>query len=203
MPMSKKTKHMIYAAILVVALGVLAIDQLLLSGGEESGTTSSAALDTPHKSPSAVAAGTPRIPVPSPDMLNQLLMSDRLQRYAEANGLNLDAVADAFKTPASWVVATAPTPSVGRPSANPTLPPAPSELSGIMISGRTRVALIDGQVVAVGTEINGYRLIAVSDKSATLAYGEHQVTLELDQPGSPAPKVQNALLQNEREEGED
>ena len=51
------------------------------------------------------------------------------------------------------------------------------------------MALIDGLVVPMGYKIDDYRLVAVTEKSATLAYGEYEVVLEMDHPGISEPSV--------------
>ena len=52
-------------------------------------------------------------------------------------------------------------------------------LSGILIDGRSRRAVISGKVVAVGDEVDGYRVLAIESARVRLGRGQETITLEV------------------------
>jgi hypothetical protein len=79
------------------------------------------------------------------------------------------------------VVAPAPAPKP--PSSPPPSPPVPPRefpkliLQGVTISGGLREALISGQVVAVGDEVEGAKVIAIERQKVTLKFDGREFTL--------------------------
>ena len=71
-------------------------------------------------------------------------------------------------------------------SANDDAPAAPDRLeeaelvvSAILVAGRQSLVNINGSVIAVGEESFGYRLVAVSEESATFEHNDTTVTVSL------------------------
>ena len=188
MAKANRTKHVIYGAIVALAVGALAVDQLVLGGGRDDGAPAPAPAGAMPAGPTQAGRVTP--PVATGGAVNRVLITDRLQAYADTHGMDLAEVPDVFAAPADWAV----DPSMGGPKAGVAeartgRPPLPGALTGVMISARNQMALIDGLVVPMGYKIDDYRLVAVTEKSATLAYGEYEVVLEMDRPGISGPSV--------------
>lgn len=82
--------------------------------------------------------------------------------------------------------ATVLAPAGGGPSANkePAPPPAPPrrELGGIMVSGRERLAIIDGTLVRSGDELDGDRIADINPDRVVLVRDGTRRTLRLADP---------------------
>ena len=63
-------------------------------------------------------------------------------------------------------------------SVRPTRPRLP-DLTGILIDGPSRRAMLGGELVTVGDEIRGYRLVAIEKECVTLQWRQQTYQLEL------------------------
>lgn len=90
---------------------------------------------------------------------------------------------DPFAAPALPPPAPAASPRyAGAPPAPPGPPPAPPpvpELRAVLAAGSASLANIDGKLLALGEEVDGYRLIEVGDDSAVLARGRRRLRLQV------------------------
>ncbi len=50
----------------------------------------------------------------------------------------------------------------------------------ILISGRTRVAAINGVLKQKGDEVNGYRIMEIEDKQVIFSKGKERLTIRID-----------------------
>jgi hypothetical protein len=105
-------------------------------------------------------------------------LAARLQSVAQAQKLDLDHVADAFRPSVKWVGAPR------HPSTNRELTDAVKEfqkhkLMAVMKQSGGGVAIIDKWTVGVGQTLDGFRLVAVKDRSAILRKGTQKVELKL------------------------
>jgi len=89
-----------------------------------------------------------------------------------AGGLTRDLFA-----PAARAVAHSPSPAMQAAAA--LRPPALPRLTGILIDGSSRRAVLSGRVVAAGDEVNGYRIVAIEPGLVRLARGGDRFKLEL------------------------
>lgn len=55
----------------------------------------------------------------------------------------------------------------------------------ILISGKTKVAAVNGALLRLGDELSGYRLVEVEEKQVTLSKGKEKVVVKID----PTEKV--------------
>ena len=59
-------------------------------------------------------------------------------------------------------------------------PQTSMELRGTMAAGKNSLANIGGEILAIGQEINGYRLVAIHQRHVVLQKNEFQRTLLID-----------------------
>ncbi len=83
-------------------------------------------------------------------------------------------------TPTAAVADSAPTNAVAPPEP-PVEKPAPLKLQGIVYSPKRASAVISGKTVFVGDRIRDYRVIAITQDSATLAGATEKQVLRLDE----------------------
>jgi len=69
--------------------------------------------------------------------------------------------------------------TAARPATQAPLPPAPPQLTGILIDGSARRAVLSGRLVAIGDEVGGFRVLAIEPGRVRLQRGETTYTLEL------------------------
>jgi hypothetical protein len=69
--------------------------------------------------------------------------------------------------------------AAARPTTQAPLPPAPPRLTGILIDGSARRAVLSGRVVAIGDEVGGFRVLAIEPGRVRLQRDETTYTLEL------------------------
>ena len=171
------------AVLLGLALAVFVADRVFLglspsSAGE---TASSAAPQTPGpgpstsgRSPQGAGAGLSLDAGPG--------LADRLEELAARHEWDAQTVRDAFRAPASWIAK--PTPAVAKPNSDELRARRFRErykLSATAVTGGGGIAIINGQCLAVGQELDGFKLVAVDRSSATFLRNKVRVRLALAQ----------------------
>lgn len=59
------------------------------------------------------------------------------------------------------------------------------KLRAVLHAGAQSMVNVDGNLISVGEEIEGYRLVAIHERKAELVKGGDKVVLTLDQKGMP------------------
>jgi len=191
MRLSRQQK--VYLAILAVTCGGLVVDRLFLRGqtvtaqgpapasAEASPLPGEPNLQTIDR-PIGPARGGPDPNLPSPSMK----LAQRLEMLWQEEGLDLDEARDAFSLPPAWrASASAQNPMAGD---NAALRFASNHrLKAVLVDGKMRYAWVDNHLLILGQELDGFKLIAVDEDSATFApllafarkQGGKQVVLKL------------------------
>ena len=105
-------------------------------------------------------------------------LSTRLEALAAAHKLKLDNVGDAFKPSPVWVGSpkqVAPTTELVDAVAEF----QKKKLTAVMKQNSGGIAVIDKTYLSVGQSLDGFRLVAVKDRSAILRRGNQRVELRL------------------------
>ena len=115
---------------------------------------------------------------------------------AQADGLKHDPFARPVLIPRPASAAPVPGDTVKAPVPEPVWKP---ELAAVMLAGPKSAVSIDGTIVRIGEEINGYRLVEVHEQTAVFVKNRKRVTLSLRglQPvpeSPPARKDESATL---------
>jgi hypothetical protein len=205
-------KHKIYLG--VVGLGLLCLlgDRLIFAGDAPGGADGEDLLirpttppkklpDTPHPkaapaatpTPTAAAAAAPKAEETGPSPGTAEIVK-RLQTIAADQSLSTGEIRDAFKPAPAWVAAAASDKTGGAGGAGS----KSVETSGqrfakkhqltAVVLGRGGGVLVDGKFLRIGQSLDGFKLTAVEQRSATFASEQEQVKLELaEEPTGKSP----------------
>jgi hypothetical protein len=178
--MNKRKKNILYAIVTMVALGALGVDMLtresapsatdsepqvtpVVSSIDPAGHASSAARSTSAECTGAVAR--------------------QLAAAAKAHRVDVANVADAFAFGQMWQPDKPNFVQAVVPNGEPKPVPLPDlQLTGTMVSGGRRVAIINGHVLRVGDEIAGWQIKAVEPRAVVLRRQETETRLTLKEP---------------------
>ena len=192
MHLTKQQK--IYAAVLGLAVSAFAFDRFVLGPGDDAPEEVAAAPAGAARRPAArraparpagvasaraaaARAAGDTAPVPSATPPASTL-SARLEALAAAQKLKLDNVGDAFKPSTVWVGSpkqVAPTVEVVDAVAEF----QKKKLTAVVKQNSGGIAVIDKTYLSVGQSLDGFRLVAVKDRSAILRRGNQRVELRL------------------------
>jgi hypothetical protein len=194
MQLTKQQK--IYAAVLGLAVAAFGFDRFVLGPGEDSveevAAAPSSGRPAPRRTPArpaaargmaAQSAAAPAASASASASASTSTLAARLEAVAAARKLKLDSVGDAFKPSTAWVG----TPKQVAPTGE--LVDAVAEfqkkkLTAVIKQGAGGFAVIDKIYLPVGQSMDGFRLVAVKDRSAILRRGNQRVELRLDESGT-------------------
>ena len=89
---------------------------------------------------------------------------------------------DPFARPVLTV--TAPKSSGAPAAAVEETPPWAPNLIAVMVAGKNSLVNLDGGIVAIGQEIDGYRLLQVREREAIFTKGKQRILLKMETPMS-------------------
>ena len=184
MKMTRQRK--VYAAVLLLGVGALAADKIFFSPPSTAAQDPSAMLlaSTPHSpAPAAKHAVQPK----EANLLGLGALADRMRKVAESERLDLGDSADVFRAPASWIQQ-----KQSHEASQATTQPDPGaifrdrhHLAAVLRSTHGGIAVLDatsgskGRAIRIGQTLDGFKLIAVGERSATFASASGRVELEL------------------------
>jgi hypothetical protein len=177
-PEKTSRQRKVYAAILALALGGLAVDRLVLGGAtgpkDASAEVDAAASPDSPKSPLLRLSAGPSITT------RANTLAGRLDRMAGEQQLELLTVEDAFRPALGWV---RPAETGVKPIVQLTEGQAFAKSHRLMAvinnNGGAGAAIIDNQTLTVGRQIDGYTLVSVTQRSALLEKAGQRVELTL------------------------
>jgi hypothetical protein len=190
-------KHKIYLGVAAIGLVCLLVDRFVLRGGAASADAAPAVAVVVKPKPEAPTVAQNSAPAAAPvtgpshrparpmvpaaaaeapaSSSSTAVIVDRLKAVAQAQGLDGSTpVTDAFRPSPTWV------PPKPDKSATPDAAPLETReqlfvrthtLTAVVV-GRNGFALVDGKLLRVGQELEGFRLVSVDKKSATFAGNE-------------------------------
>ena len=181
MKLQLSRQQKVYLAILAVTCGGLVVDRLFLRGQTVTAQAPDYSSPLPGE-PNSRATYLPDPNSPSPSMK----LAQRLEILWPDEGLGLDEARDAFSLSPAWRASA----SVQNPMAggNAALRFASNhQLKAVLVDGKMRSAWVDNHLLILGQELDGFKLIAVDEDSATFApllafarkQGGKQVVLKL------------------------
>lgn len=160
--MKLTTRHKLGAVVCILGGLAVGIDRLFILPQE-------AAAERPPGEQSAPVvttgtANTPEIPAGSISTARAAI-ADRLEQLAQRRGFDLERVPDAFSPPTAWLVDVDPDgPRTTRMTAAEF--EATHPLAGVMAVGDGGYAIIEGRMLFIGQELDGFTLIKVGQRSA-------------------------------------
>jgi len=166
-----KRSQKVSIIILVVAVLALAVDRLVLQDGGTGVPASSQAAEAYGADPSRAA--TP-VTAARPQASGDAIIAVRLRELAETEGIDPEQTVNAFRAPQSWLKQES--------AANAETDSAIAfrethRLTSVLLTSDGGTATVNNQVLAVGDEIDGFRLTKVKPASAVFCSGEKQVEL--------------------------
>jgi hypothetical protein len=164
--MQLTSKHKIYGAIVGIGLAWLGYDQIS-AGPQAAGANEADTLLVAPSSAKPQAAVVVQTASPGASV-SEAGIADRLQEVAQAHPFNFEATRDAFTPAEAWVAAR---PAVGQADANADEFVKKHRLMSVMVVGRTATAQIDGKLLRLGEEIDGFKLVSITKESVIL-YGD-------------------------------
>jgi len=175
MQLSKTQK--IYLALGVIAVAAFVVDRVFLGSGSRGPAPARAAADTPG--PAAAQpppAPAPPLAVPRSDRPS---LADRLDALAKDADVDVGRMRDAFVPPPSWIAVTkSPEPEVVEPSAAEKFA-ASHTLTAVLLAGKGGCAVVNGKVIQVGQEVDGFELVSLARECAVFQGGQERVELRL------------------------
>jgi len=184
MKLSKRQKVCI--AVLGVALFGLVIDRTLLQGGGATGPDQAAAAGTgAEPTVSLPPAATVTRDTAPPASSAESPVAKRLADLAATRRLDPTQAKDAFRLRTTWNLKVIPEDAPDPRDVRAKQFAKEHTLEAVMLSGRLGSAAVNGQWIAVGKQLDGFRLIAVTPGSrnvpgsATFEFEERRVVLRL------------------------
>jgi hypothetical protein len=180
------TKQKAYGAVLALAVTGFVVDRLFFTPAESSAANVPAA----HPSPAEPAPAPSASPITGDAQAAPAgWLAERLRAAVPATPGN--DLRDVFAVPASWrpVAKSAPVaaPSAARPQLLGEQFRREHHLMAVLIEGRNGRAVVDGQLVPVGGNVAGFRLVRIDPRSAQFTRGDEQVSLTLAESDAAAP----------------
>jgi hypothetical protein len=165
------TKHKVYAIIGGLALSALGYDRI--TGGPSASET--AAANDLLLSPTAVTAARPvqrpagpvATAAPSAGASDAVLV-ERLDALAKSRRFDFAQTRDAFTPAASWIAPQASASNGGgkRPEEAALAFVAKHRLISTVVNGKNPNAMVDGRLLRIGEELDGFRLVSITKQSA-------------------------------------
>ena len=161
--MSLSTKQKAYASVLAMVVIALVADRLFLPApGEAAGSTSV----RPGRSDVSTSGVDTGATWASPISPQRSVLASRLDAVAKARGFDLENVPDAFEASVAWLEPDGADQGVGPGPRGTTA--ASLRLNAVMAHGPAGYAIVNGKTLFIGESLNGYRLLAVYDRSVIL-----------------------------------
>lgn len=179
-------RHKVFAVILVVGGAILIADRITSRDGEGTPPTASAATspDTDDGPAAPDAARTPGTPASD-------LLADRLSALCRQRGLDAADVPGAFAPARAWYPQAPPEEMtvVRRPESVDLCREykAAHRLTGVVVIPGGAWAIINDTCVAIGQQLDGFRLVSVTERAAVLVAGTSRVVLSLPATAVPEP----------------
>jgi hypothetical protein len=186
-------------ASLVLAAGGFLVDRLYLNGepagparAQASGRAPAAAAAVPQTSATPASTATQAGPLQHVAEIEAALyptgrsLTERLKALAAAGKIDPADVKDAFTPAAAWI--EVPKAADQAPPAAPPPAVAPEVVrrfeddhvvTSVLMTGQGGAAVVNGKLVRVGREIDGYRLSRVTASGAVFESGEQEVVITI------------------------
>lgn len=181
---------MVYGFVLGFALVALAVDRLILSDGA-TGPQSAAAADEFVSDETSPASASKPMMAASPGAVQAPSLANRLQNLAQERKLILTDVEDAFRPNLNWV-------GVARPEVVPVASTKPQvglsevesfksrhRLMAVLQNSEGGAAIVGNHTILIGQNIEGFRLVSLTKRSAVFEKDQARVELSLPSPRLP------------------
>ena len=175
MRLTKRQK--VSSAILVIVLGALVVDRTYRSPGNVSAEVSASSNQASNEL--ELGASQQRV-IPEPGSQSPTMkLIQRLETLWLEKNPDVSQARDAFSLPESWLVEVNPT---NRPKTkqDAVIKFAKNhQLKAVVVQDQARCVMVDDNFLTIGQELDGFKLVAVDEESATFEAGQQRVVLLL------------------------
>ena len=174
MKLSKRQKSGI--AVLTIALIALFVDRAFLGeGGVPAGA--SASLNEGSTKPVPETVDPPN----SDSEPSTIRLAQRLETLWSERNPDMSQARDVFSLPASWLADNHPATPIDHPTGQDaiTMFKTNHQLSGVLMTDQARCVTVNDHVLYLGDELDGFKLVAINEDSATFEANGRQVSLWL------------------------
>jgi hypothetical protein len=165
----------VYFGLLAAGLVALGVDRFVLSPQTAAAADNAQSLLI-KPGDSVTASGNVLSSSSTVTSLKTNPVADKLKRLNDSVPAAKGDLRDAFTPGAAWVSAVGGDSSAPNGVANFS---QTHHLTGVLVSGRTGQAMIDGKLILMGQTVDSYKLIAVKTGIAIFEAGDVQVTLRI------------------------
>lgn len=154
----------VYAAVLALAVVALGADRFLFSAPEIAAAEPGSLLVQSEPRPKAFIKGESARPVAA-KLPGLGALARRMDEVSKARGLQAGNVADPFRPPAGWLKAEATQTGNGLSEFA-----AKHHLVAVLKSSRGGIAVVNGATrksLRIGQQLDGFKLVAIGEKSVT------------------------------------
>jgi hypothetical protein len=167
--MKLSKSKVISLAALGLAVAAMLVDRLVVGPDAAAPKSAEATIASRPAAPAAPAAPATTVPASAP-----IRLADRLKVLAEAPNLDPLHARDAFVPPESWL-AQPKTPETA--AAAPAADPAEKfihehKLTSVLTAGDGGIAMVNGKVLRVGQEVDGFKLVRLEPGCAVFRGGD-------------------------------
>ncbi len=173
MELTKRQK--VFFAIMIIVLGALIVDRAYLSRS----SLSKAQAEISDSSTSG--GGVPEAEV-IPDLASQsptVKLVHGIEALWSEKNLDSSRARDAFCLPESWLAEVSPDNRPRTDQGAETSFARNHQLKAVVVQGQTRCVMVDDHFLVIGQELEGFKLVAVDEDSATFESGAKRVVLRL------------------------
>jgi hypothetical protein len=120
-------------------------------------------------------------PTAPTEVSSELALTERLAGAADSRNLDFDNTRDAFSPPAAWIASNG-TPNAKQADVNAEDFIKRHRLVSVLKTGKSAAAQIDGRLIRIGEEIDGFRLVSVNQQCAVLEANGSRAELRFIEP---------------------
>jgi hypothetical protein len=170
MRLSKRQK--VCCVILAVGLAALVVDRTILR--PQGGPAEVSAYSPPGPDEAGIGA------TEHPDLQSPTVkLAEQLKTLCPDDSLDLSQVRDAFSLPASWLAEIHPENGLWSQQDAVAKFTRDHQLKAVAVDGQASYAVVDERLLVIGQELDGFKLMAVDEGSATFEADGKQVVLRL------------------------
>jgi hypothetical protein len=164
-------------AVLAIALIALFVDHAFLGKGNGP-AGASASLNAARAEPIPEAVDPPNSNSEPPT----IRLAQRLETLWSERNLNMSQAREVFSLPAPWLADVRPATPVGRPPTGQdavTVFKTNHQLRGVLMTDQARCVTVNDHILRLGEDLDGFKLVAIEEDSATFEADGKQVSLKL------------------------
>jgi len=171
----------VFIGVLGIALAGLLVDRLFLGSGL-TGASEASAAEEYALDPSTEQFDIEPLAIEHEPTSLTATLADRLEEYAHSHAPDTGTLPDVFQPSAAWLPESPAAAGGYRPPNAADEFRATHQLTAVMLSRSTPGAVVNKRFLTVGMEIDGFKLVSLSERSAVFDDDGKQLELQLAKP---------------------